>query len=342
MTKASPFPIFDGHNDILLKLLEERADRPVEAFFTPRPGQHIDFKSAKEGGFVGGLFAMFVPPEDGKNYDKTPSQEYARDMTTTMITLLRDIAAEANGDVIICRTVREIRAAMARGKMAPVLHIEGAEAILPDLSNLEVFYAEGLRSLGPVWSRSNAFAHGVPFKFPASPDTGPGLTDAGFELVRQCDELGIAIDLSHMNEKGFWDVARITKKPLIASHSNVHKLCPTTRNLTDDQLKAIKDTNGIAGINFAVAFLREDGERKQDVPLQTVINHIDYMVNKMGIDHVGLGSDYDGAPPPFDLDSTAKLPALTDALRGAGYSDDDIEKICHQNWLRVLEDVWGE
>lgn len=342
MTNSPLFPIFDGHNDILLKLLEERAERPVDAFFTPRPGQHIDFKSAKSGGFVGGLFAMFVPPEDGKSYEQTPSQEYARDMTTTMITLLRDIAAEANGDVVICRTVREIRGAMARGKMAPVLHIEGAEAILPDLSNLEVFYAEGLRSLGPVWSRSNAFAHGVPFKFPASPDTGPGLTDAGFELVRQCDALGIAIDLSHMNEKGFWDVARTSKKPLIASHSNVHKLCPTTRNLTDDQLKAIKDTNGIAGINFAVAFLREDGERKQDVPLQTVINHIDYMVEKMGIDHVGLGSDYDGAPPPYELDSTAKLPALTKALSEAGYSNADIDKICHQNWLRVLEDVWGE
>ena len=342
MTNPPSFPIFDGHNDILLKLLEECADRPVESFFAPRDGQHIDLKSAKAGGFVGGLFAMFIPPEDGRSYTKAPSQEFARDMTMNMITLLRDIAAASDGDISICRSVRDIRAALAQGKMAPVLHVEGAEAILPDLSNLEAFYADGLRSIGPVWSRSNAFAHGVPFKFPASPDTGPGLTEAGFELVRVCNQMGIAIDLSHMNEKGFWDVAKTSDKPLIASHSNVHKLCPTTRNLTDDQLKAIKDSNGIAGLNFAVAFLRADGEKNQDVPLSVCVDHINYMVDMMGIDHVGLGSDYDGAPPPYDLDSTAKLPALTKALSETGYSDQDITKICHENWLRVLEDTWGE
>lgn len=342
MTNSAPFPIFDGHNDILLKLLEERPEDPAKAFFSPRKGQHIDLQSAQKGGFIGGLFAMFIPPEDGKSFRTPPSQEFARDYTMNMITLLRDIAAESNGQVQICRSVSDIRTAMKEGRLAPVLHIEGAEAILPDLSNLEAFYQEGLRSIGPVWSRSNAFAHGVPFKFPASPDTGPGLTNDGIELIKVCNEMGIAIDLSHMNEKGFWDIARVSNKPLIASHSNVHALCPTTRNLTDDQLKAIKDSNGIAGLNFAVAFLRKDGEKNQDVPMSILIEHIDYMVDKMGIEHVGLGSDYDGAPPPYDLDSTAKLPNLTDALRDAGYTDDQINKICFGNWLRVLEDTWGE
>ncbi|WP_299346447.1 membrane dipeptidase, partial [uncultured Maritalea sp.] len=208
--------------------------------------------------------------------------------------------------------------------------------------NLEAFYNDGLRSIGPVWSRSNAFAHGVPFKFPASPDTGPGLTNDGIELVKACNEMGIAVDLSHINEKGFWDVARVSTKPLIASHSNVHALCPTTRNLTDNQLKAIKDTNGIAGLNFAVAFLRKDGAKNQDVPMSTLVEHVNHMVDIMGIDHVGLGSDYDGAPPPYDLDSTAKLPTLTSALRDAGYDDEALNKICHANWLRVLEETWGE
>jgi len=342
MTNTKPFQIFDGHNDILLKLIEECPDNSVEAFFSPRDGQHIDLKSAQKGGFAGGLFAMFIPPEDGKSFRKTPSQEFARDYTMNMITLLRDIAAASDGQVEICRSAADIRSAMAAGKMAPVLHIEGAEAILPDLSNLEAFYDDGLRSIGPVWSRSNAFAHGVPFKFPASPDTGPGLTNDGIELVKTCNEMGIAVDLSHLNEKGFWDVARISTKPLIASHSNVHALCASTRNLTDDQLKAVKDSNGIVGLNFAVSFLREDGARDTNVPLSTLVEHIDYMVNMMGIDNVGIGSDYDGAPPPIDVDNTAKLPALTDALRHAGYGDEALNKICSGNWLRVLEETWGD
>jgi len=342
MTQTQIIPIFDGHNDILLKLLEECPDNAVEAFFSPRSGQHIDLQSAKKGGFAGGLFAMFVPPEDGKSFRKTPGQEYARDYTMNMIVLMRDIAAASNGKVEICRSAQDIREAMSAGKMAPVLHIEGAEAIMPDLSNLEAFYNDGLRSIGPVWSRSNAFAHGVPFKFPASPDTGPGLTNDGIELVKACNDMGIAVDLSHLNEKGFWDIARISTKPLIASHSNVHALCQTTRNLTDDQLKAIKDSNGLAGLNFAVSFLRKDGDKNQDVPLSTLVQHVDYMVDIMGIDHVAIGSDYDGAPPPFEIDSTAKLPALTNALSEAGYNEEALTKICSGNWLRVLEETWGE
>jgi len=342
MTYSDEFKIFDGHNDILLKLLEEMPDNAVEAFFEPRDGQHIDLKSAHRGGFAGGLFAMFIPPEDGRSFRTPPSQEFARDYTMNMIMLLRDIAAASDGQVQICRSVKEIREAMNAGRMAPVMHIEGAEAILPDLSNLEAFYTEGLRSLGPVWSRSNAFAHGVPFKFPASPDTGPGLTNDGVELVKECNQLGIAIDLSHINEKGFWDVARHSNQPLIASHSNVHALCASTRNLTDEQLRAVADTNGIVGLNFAVGFLRADGKRDPNVSIDVCMDHIKYLVDFMGIDNVGIGSDYDGAPPPNDLDSTAKLPNLTQAMFEAGFSEAEINQICHGNWLRVLEQTWGE
>ncbi len=113
MTNSAPFPIFDGHNDILLKLLEECPNDPAKAFFTPRKGQHIDLQSAQKGGFIGGLFAMFIPPEDGKSFRTPPSQEFARDYTMNMITLMRDIAAESDGQVQICRSVSDIRTAMA-------------------------------------------------------------------------------------------------------------------------------------------------------------------------------------------------------------------------------------
>src|SRR5207248_7858657 len=141
---------------------------------------------------------------------------------------------------------------MEGGTFAAILHFEGAEAIDADLNALEVFYQAGLRSIGIVWSRPNDFAQGVPFREGTSPDTGPGLTDAGRELVRACNRLGIMLDLSHLNEQGFWDVARLSEAPLVATHSNVHAITPSTRNLTDDQLKAIKDSEGIVGLNFGV------------------------------------------------------------------------------------------
>jgi len=132
--------------------------------------------------------------------------------------------------------------------LAPVLHIEGAEAIDPNFEFLDVLYEAGLRSLGPVWSRPNAFGHGVPFRCPSSPDTGPGLTDLGKELIGACNRLGILIDLSHLNERGFWDVAAISNAPLVATHSNAHALSPHSRNLIDSQLAAIRETGGIVGV----------------------------------------------------------------------------------------------
>ena len=191
-----------------------------------------------------------------------------------------------------------------------------------------------------MWSRHNIFGHGVPFAFPMSPDTGPGLTDAGFELIRACNRLGIAIDLAHITEKGFWDVAKTTDQPLIASHSNVHALTPVARNLTDKQLDAIKESEGLVGLNYAVTMLRPDGRDCADTPLSDMVRHIDYLVERLGIDGVALGSDYDGALIPGEIADAAGGQKLVAALKDAGYADDDLRKICRDNWLRVLARAW--
>src|SRR5204862_3939645 len=146
----------------------------------------------------------------------------------------------------------------------------------------------------PVWSRSNIFGHGVPFRFPSSPDTGDGLTDFGQALIRRCNEMHVLIDLSHINEKGFWDIAKLSGAPLVATHSNAHALCPASRNLTNKQLAAIRETGGLVGVNYAVSFLRKDGRRDADTPLDTVVDHIAYLIEHLGEDGVGLGSDFDG------------------------------------------------
>ena len=191
-----------------------------------------------------------------------------------------------------------------------------------------------------MWSRPNAFGEGVPFQFPRSPDTGPGLTAAGKALVKACNQLGIMLDLSHLNEKGFWDVAKISTAPLVATHSNAHALCASTRNLTDKQLAAIKESDGMVGLNFAVSFLREDGTDNPDTPLETMVRHVDYLVERVGIDRVGFGSDFDGATIPQEIGDVAGLQKLINALRKSGYAEASLRKIAHENWLRVLRKTW--
>ncbi len=345
--------IFDGHNDVLLKLYQEGGRAAAERFVTGRDGA-IDAVSAKAGGFGGGFFAVYVPsPVDiADKFKEMAKASYdlplpdpidwqeALPVVMSQAAILFDL--ERCGALTVCRSAAQIQAALNDGKIAAIFHIEGAEAIGADLDTLEVLYQAGLRSIGPVWSRPAIFGHGVPFRFPSSPDIGAGLTDHGLELVRRCGELGIMVDLSHLNEAGFWDVARHSDKPLVATHSNAHAICPHSRNLTDKQLAAIRESDGMVGLNFAVAFLRGDGRMIPDVPLAQMLRHLDHLITHLGEDRVGFGSDYDGAIVPEDVTSCAGLPKLRQAMANHGYDAALIAKLCHGNWLRVLEKTWGE
>lgn len=303
------------------------------------------------GGFAGGFFAVFVPsPEDHEDDDEDmnppPSHQVAQlaalASVNGMASLLFRIEEAAADRFKVCRSVAEIRTARADGKIAAIFHIEGAEAIDPELRALDVLHKAGLRSLGLVWSRDNVFGHGVPFRFPSSPDTGPGLTDAGKALVRRCNQLRIMIDVSHLNEKGFWDVARHSTAPLVATHSNAHALCRSSRNLTDEQIRIIARSGGMIGLNFANGFLRADGRWQSENGLDTPLRHLDHLLKLAGEDHVGLGSDFDGARIPSGIGDVSGLPRLVAAMASHGYGQALIEKLCSANWLRVLEQSWGE
>lgn len=346
-------PVFDGHNDVLLRLYLSAAADPVADFLNGEDAGHIDLKKAHAGGLAGGLFALYSPSPRAANRTDPASgvlsralppplpMDEARVSVTGELAILVRIERASQGAVSICRNVAEIRSAMTRGALAVVPHIEGAEAIDEKLHFLDVLYAAGLRSLGPVWSRPNIFGHGVPFRFPSSPDTGEGLTAAGETLVRACNEMKILIDLSHITEKGFWDVARLSKAPLVATHSNAHALCPSPRNLTDKQLAAIRDTGGMVGLNFATGFLRPDGQMRGDTDIALMVQHLDYLLEKLGENHVGLGSDFDGATVPQAIGSAAGLPVLLEALRTRGYSDALMTRIASENWLDLLERTIG-
>jgi membrane dipeptidase len=336
-------PIFDGHNDVLLRLYRRGGADAVAKFLRGEDEGHLDLRKARRGGFAGGLFAIFVPSPGGKNAASPPAVEVAdaQRVVFAMASLLLRIEKESRGRVRICRSAAEIESCVADDVLAAVLHIEGAEAIDPDFALLDVLHVAGLRSLGPVWSRPNAFGHGVPFRCPSSPDTGPGLTDLGKALIGACNRLRILVDLSHLNERGFWDVAAISNAPLVATHSNAHALSPHSRNLTDQQLAAIGKTGGLVGVNFAVSFLRPDGRQDKDTPTELIIRHLEHLIEHAGEDNVGFGSDFDGALIPQELGSAAGLQILVQAMRKRGFADALIEKLCFRNWLRVLRRTWS-
>lgn len=344
------YPIFDGHNDTLLRLVDADLKGQKADFFAGVEGFHIDMPKAKAGGFAGGLFAIFTPnPEGasgalaGKPVMGAPiTREHAETYTHAMMDKGDALVEASEGAIRKCTSAAEIRAAIAENVMAMVYHIEGAEVIGPDFENFDALYERGLRSIGIVWSRNNIFGNGVPFTFPGSPDVGDGLTDLGEELVRVCNTRGLVIDLSHLNEKGFWDVAHLSEKPLVASHSNAHALASSPRNLTDKQLDAIAESKGLVGLNFACGFLREDGQHpRRDTALEVAIRHLDHLLERLGEGGVGIGSDFDGCTVPLEINDAAGLPNLTAAMERAGFGSELIGKITHKNWISLLERTWG-
>lgn len=338
--------VFDGHNDFSEHLSDILEDNK-HLFLERQIKGHLDVPRMRDGNFVGGFFAIFIPQplpdqnlsdEERRILNYNPlDPAYACQQTTKKIHMLTQLAQESNSSVTIVHSASDIKQACTSNTIAMLLHIEGAEAIAGDLSNLDFFYKLGVRSIGPVWSRANVFGHGVTSGGPGSPDTGPGLTDAGKELVKACNKKGILIDCSHINEKGFQDIAALSTKPLIATHSCVHVISPSKRNLTDRQIQAIGESNGLIGINFAVHFLREDCTINTDTPLSLIVQHAAYIADHIGIDHVAFGSDFDGAPIPTALGDVTGLQRLIDEFRAHGFTLEEIEKIAYKNWIRVLE-----
>ena len=345
------FPIIDGHNDVLLRLWLKKSASAAADFVRGDGLGHMDFPRIQAGNMVGGFFAIFSPSQADYRHDDDDlnppidpavAQQVALKSALEMFDLRDQIVALAEGQVALCHTVAEMRSAIADGKLALVTHIEGAEAIAPDLSNLQALYDRGLRSLGPVWSRPNAFGEGVPFRFPSSPDTGAGLTEAGTALVSECRRMGIMIDLSHLNERGFWDVADLSDKPLVATHSNAHAVSASSRNLTNEQLLAIGRSRGMVGLNYATGFLRPDGRWDTMTEASVLIHHLEHLLKHAGEDCVGLGSDFDGARIPGFIGNVTGVPQLVTAMQQAGFGDTLIEKITSKNWLRVLQLTWGQ
>ena len=351
--------IFDGHNDVLFRLYLKNKKNAELDFINGDNEGHLDLPRIVKAGFSGGFFAIYIPSQEENivsadtpiRYDDMKNNSYELPLPKEIATnialpialekavLLTSIEKKSIGKIKICKSSNDLTNAISNNQIAVIMHIEGAECIDKNFNNLELLFNLGLRSIGPVWSRPTIFGHGVPFKFPSSPDTGEGLTDLGKELIRHCNRMGIIIDLSHLNEKGFWDTAKISSSPLVATHSNAHTICPHSRNLTDKQLDAIKDTDGMVGVNFAPAFLRPDGKMLADTDLELIIKHFDYLIERLGENRVGFGSDFDGALMPNQIKDVVDLSKIRSLMKSHGYNQELMKKICQDNWIKLAQKI---
>lgn len=335
--------IFDGHNDALSRLWGAMDDPVV--LFSKAQG-HVNVPDCAAGGMKGGFFAIYSPMRrmvfdfaQGFNMAMLtqPMPEIEEDAALVSAVGQAAIARRLHdaGQIEIVTDAASLARAFVADPIACILHIEGADCIGPDLFALDALHALGLRSLGPVWSRKTIFGDGVPFAFGRDGDIGEGLTEDGKRLIVRCRELNIMIDTAHLNTKGFWDVAE-ADVPLVATHSNTNAHCLASRNLDDDQLKAIGETRGVVGVNFGTVFLDAAAWENGKCDIDAIVRHLSHMVEMAGEDAVAIGSDFDGAPLPNGMTSEAHLPKLVDAMTSVGFDPALIAKITHENWLAFL------
>ena len=314
-------PAIDGHIDTALQILQEN-----RKFSERSKIGHCDLPRMKEANVQAALFAI----ESGYTMES---------LIKTMDIWFKLVSNPDNG-LIQIKTVSDFEKVKNSENVGAVLHFEGLSGMDDELKLLRLGYHLGLRTMGLTWSNVNNFATGV--RVTTKRQRRTGLTDLGRGLVKEAQDLGITIDVSHLNDQSFWDLYEITEKPIIATHSNARYICDHPRNLTDDQIKAINEKHGTIGINFCMKFLDPEhpGEMYTNLGLDVIKKHIDHIVNLSDINTVALGSDYDGTSVPNIVGDCTKLPDLWNYLLENGYSEQDINKISHQNLLRVFENTW--
>ncbi len=269
--------------------------------------------------------------------------------TLDQISVLLQEIEGAKDDVTLCTSAGEARKAHEEGKIGMLLSFEGAEPLGNDPYLLRIFHALGVRGIGLVWSRRNYVGDGCFFS-PKASGTPGGITDFGVGVLAEAERLGMFIDVSHLNDPGFWDVMNLTTKPVMASHSNCRSITPSMRNLTDEQIRAIADRGGVIGLNVCSAFIKEDYKEHRITP-EDMIRHVEHIISIGGMDCPCFGFDicdhlpdlgFSGDLHSYDgLKDHGEVPALLEAFRKKGYSEEDLAKIAGGNYLRFLKETLG-
>ncbi len=333
--------VLDGHNDTLMHLVgSERVDSgddpwlPVLDLNQELSGKtrhgHIDLPKLRKGGLNVPFFAAFATEKD------YPGRTLNRHLS--LINALYWNVGKNPENIGLATSVSQIRSLVDQDKIAAVLTMEGGDALKEPYGKelLHQFYDLGVRVLSLTWNNSNQLAEGLQGTFADGSKSSEGLTDFGKEIVREMDALGMILDVSHLHENSFWDVTEQAQGPIIASHSSTKGIYSHPRNLSDQQLNAVKNSGGVVHINFADKFLAAD---TQDASIEKIVDHLTYAAELIGVEHVGLGSDFDGASMPVDVPDASAYPEFTRALWQRGYSESEIQKILGENTLRVMNEV---
>jgi membrane dipeptidase len=285
---------------------------------------HVDVPRLLEGDVDCQVFAI------SSVRDRT--RPYALRTAMEMIDIFYNECGAHENTITPVTTHDDIVKAAKEGKVAAMLSIEGSDVIEGKIGMLGVFHRLGVRIVGLVHSLRNELADGV-----ADHRTGGRLSELGVQAVEELDRLGMIIDISHLNDAGYWDLLDVAKGPVMASHSNARAVCDHPRNMTDDMIRAMADRGGVMGMNFSPSFVHST-----HATVQGVVNHIDHIVRLVGPNHVGLGSDFDGIPyTPLGLEDVTKMPNITAELFKRGYSEEDIKKVLGENHLRLMKEVLG-
>ncbi len=313
--------VFDAHCDTICRMTNEGYSLEK----SNKTG-HLDIFRMQEGGIDIQIFAVFI--EDIYKPDRSLRR------ALQLINSFDQEVKKNHSSISLARNFSQLQEIKNSGKIAAILSIEGGEVLEGELGILNILYQLGVRLLTLTWNQRNQIADGI-----EEARTGSGLTNFGLQVIKEMNRLGMIIDVSHLSEKGFWEVVEQSQAPIVASHSNCYSLCSHPRNLKDEQLKAIADKRGVIGVTFVPRFLTE---KKGKVTIEEIIKHIDYLVEKIGIDYVGLGSDFDGTKKlPVGLEGVEKYPYLTLELLKRGYRKEDINKILGDNLLRIFKEVVG-
>lgn len=312
--------VCDGHCDTLGQVL--RGARTLGQRSTQG---HVDLPRLLEGGVTAQVFACFVPVD-----------QYRLGAARHALQRLDAFhqALDCHPDrLLLATSAADIRRAKAEGKVAGILGLEGAEALEGSLEVLRCFYRLGVRVLGLTWNFRNEIADGV-----FEGHEAEGLTTLGTRVVEECNRLGMLIDVSHLAPAGLEDVLKVSRHPVIASHSNAYTLCANERNLTDQQIRSIARSGGLIGVTFVASFLTRP---EASATLEHVLDHIDYLLQVAGADHVMLGSDFDGATMPQGLEDATRYPLLTAGMLARGHDELTVRRVLGLNFLRVYEEVTG-
>ncbi|MHA1984201.1 MAG: dipeptidase [Candidatus Hodarchaeales archaeon] len=314
----------DTHVDVLYHM------KAFMRKFSPQSDDgHIDLARARKGEFLAGFFAIF--PTENSYYIDEGARRWL------------DFIADSNNHMRFIKNSNDLKKLITERKnekseedknIGAIMHIEGAAGIDTSLHKLYILYECGLRSIGLTWNETNHFATGT------GGDKNRGLTKEGEDLISSMDDLGIILDVSHLNDKSFWDVVDKTNKPILASHSNLRKRANHRRNLTNEMVKEIAKTDGSIGINFHKGFLSTDDEHPANrfCAMEMIQDIISITGNT---DHVHIGSDFDGCSVPEDIKDVSFMPTFFLELKDRiNLTNEEIEKIQYKNVMRVIESNW--